>query len=33
MSTHGDVSKILDELGLLIDPKDVLSESDEDFIP
>ena len=33
MRTHEDISKILDELDLLIDPEDVLSESDEDFVP
>ena len=33
ISTHDDISKILDKLDLLSDPEDVLSESDEDFIP
>ena len=33
ISTREDISKILDELDLLSDPEDVLSESDEDFIP
>ena len=32
ISTRKDVSKILDELDLLSDPEDVLSESDKDFI-
>ena len=33
ISTREDISKILDELDLLSDPEDVLSESEEDFIP
>ena len=33
INTREDISKILDELDLLSDPQDVLSESDEDFIP
>ena len=33
ISTHEDISKILDEFDLLSDPEDVLSESDDDFIP
>ena len=33
ISTHEVISKILNELDLLSDPDDVLSESDENFIP
>ena len=33
ISSREDISKILDELDLLRNPEDVLSESDEDFIP
>ena len=32
ISAREDISKILEELDLLSDPEDVLSESDEDFI-
>ena len=32
ISRHEDIFKILDELDLLSDPDDVLSEADEDFI-
>ena len=33
ISTREDIFKILDKFDLLSDSEDVLSESDEDFIP